>query len=111
MDDWKKSGKITAQARDYARTICREGIPYLELANKIEAKIIELGGKPHAASGALWWKKSDAHSRDFQLEDKFTEKTYFSIKLSTLKKIEKEKTSKQTLEVSFHSFLYIHTLS
>ena len=46
MDDWKKSGQVTAKARDYARSICKENILYIELANKIEAKIIELGARP-----------------------------------------------------------------
>ncbi len=46
MEDWKKSGQITAKARDFAKSICKEGVLYLEIARKIEAKIIELGGKP-----------------------------------------------------------------
>lgn len=41
-----KAGKITSQVKAYARTIVKKGIPLLEIAEKIESKIIELGGKP-----------------------------------------------------------------
>ena len=40
------AGEITSQVKKYARTIVKKGIPLLELAEKIEKKIIELGGKP-----------------------------------------------------------------
>ena len=46
MEDWKKSGQITAKARDFARSLCKEGALYLDIAQKVEKKIIELGGKP-----------------------------------------------------------------
>jgi methionyl aminopeptidase len=45
-DDLIKAGKIAAQARTYALSIAKKGISLLELANKIEEKIAELGGKP-----------------------------------------------------------------
>lgn len=41
-----KAGKIASEVRNYARTITKEGIPLLEIAEKIEARIAELGGKP-----------------------------------------------------------------
>jgi len=50
----------------------------------------DIDGKRHAFSGALWYKKGDVGSNGFLMEDKFTEKDFFSVKLSILKKIEKE---------------------
>ena len=41
-----KAGKIVSQVRDYARTIIKPNVPLLEIAEKIESKIVELGGKP-----------------------------------------------------------------
>lgn len=41
-----KAGKIASQVKTYAKTLVKPGIPVLEIAEKIEAKIIELGGKP-----------------------------------------------------------------
>lgn len=41
-----RAGKIASQVRDYAKEIVKPGIPLLELAEKIEARIEELGGKP-----------------------------------------------------------------
>ena len=46
VEDFRKSGKISAQIREYAKSICKEGILHRELADKVEAKIRELGGKP-----------------------------------------------------------------
>src|SRR3989304_3159521 len=40
-----KAGKIASETKKYARVIAKKGMPLLELAEKIEAKIIELGGK------------------------------------------------------------------
>jgi len=44
--DYNKAGEIAKQARDFARTLIKENVSYLEIAEKIESKIIELGGKP-----------------------------------------------------------------
>ncbi|MBI2110021.1 type II methionyl aminopeptidase [Candidatus Woesearchaeota archaeon] len=44
-EDWIKAGEIASKAREYGKSICKEGITYLELATKIETKIVELGGK------------------------------------------------------------------
>jgi methionyl aminopeptidase len=40
-----QAGKISEQAKDYAREIVKKGVPLLEIAEKIEGKILELGGK------------------------------------------------------------------
>ena len=41
-----KAGKIASQVREYAKTIIKKGMPLLDIAEKIENKIEELGGKP-----------------------------------------------------------------
>ncbi|MEK6827639.1 MAG: type II methionyl aminopeptidase [Nanoarchaeota archaeon] len=41
-----KAGEIGKKVKEYARSIVKKGILLLELAEKIESKIIELGGKP-----------------------------------------------------------------
>lgn len=41
-----KAGKISSEVKKYARTIIKKGMPLLEIAEKIEEKIISLGGKP-----------------------------------------------------------------
>ena len=41
-----KSGEVAAEALDYAKRIVKEGILVVELAEKIENKISELGAKP-----------------------------------------------------------------
>lgn len=51
------------------------------------------GGKRHARSGGLWWKKGDASTVDFLFEDKFTEKEYYSVTTLVIQKIEKESMS------------------
>lgn len=40
------AGKIASEAVKYARAIIKKDMPLLEIAEKIEGKIIELGGKP-----------------------------------------------------------------
>lgn len=45
LEKWRGSGKIAAKAMKYARSIVKEGMPLLEIAEKIESKIVELGGK------------------------------------------------------------------
>ena len=49
MNDFNKyikAGKIASETVKYARTIIKPGMPLLEIAEKIEAKILELGAKP-----------------------------------------------------------------
>lgn len=41
-----QAGKIAKQVRIFCKTIVKLDVPLLEIAEKIEAKIIELGGKP-----------------------------------------------------------------
>jgi len=41
-----KAGEIASQVKEYAKTIIKKNRPLLEIAEKIENKIIELGGKP-----------------------------------------------------------------
>ena len=45
-EDFRKSGKIAAQIREFAKSICNEGALYREIADKVEAKTKELNGKP-----------------------------------------------------------------
>ena len=42
----KKSGKIASEALQYAKTLIKPGASLLEVTNKIEDKIKELGGEP-----------------------------------------------------------------
>ena len=46
IDNLRKAGKFAAEAIRYAKTIIRKGVLLVDIAEKIEAKIIELGGKP-----------------------------------------------------------------
>jgi len=41
-----QAGKIASEVRAYAKSIVKKDKPLLEIANEIEEKIIELGGKP-----------------------------------------------------------------
>ena len=41
-----KAGEIAIEVKKYAREFIKKDILLLEIADKIEAKIIELGGKP-----------------------------------------------------------------
>ncbi|MBW6442241.1 type II methionyl aminopeptidase [Patescibacteria group bacterium] len=41
-----KAGKIASEVRDYARGIIKKDTPLIEIVEKIESKIFELGGKP-----------------------------------------------------------------
>lgn len=42
----KRAGEIAQKLKVYAKEIAKPGIPLLEIANKIDEKILELGGKP-----------------------------------------------------------------
>lgn len=46
IQKYKQAGKIASEAVKYAKTLIKPGMKLLEIADKIEAKIIELGGKP-----------------------------------------------------------------
>ena len=41
-----KAGSIAKQVKQFAREIIKPKIPLIEIANKIDEKILELGGKP-----------------------------------------------------------------
>ena len=44
-DDWIKAGKIAAEALWYGKTLIKPGVSLLEVSDKVEQKIAELGGK------------------------------------------------------------------
>jgi methionyl aminopeptidase len=44
-DCYKRAGKIVAEARDYGKTLIKSGVSYLEVADKIESKILEKGAE------------------------------------------------------------------
>lgn len=44
-EDWIVAGRITAQAREFSRELIKPGVKLIDAAEKIEAKIIELGGE------------------------------------------------------------------
>ncbi len=46
IETLKKAGHIASQVVSYAKSIIKPGMPLLEIAEKIEAKIHELGAKP-----------------------------------------------------------------
>ena len=46
MNDWFKAGKIAAEAREYAVSICKPGKTYTEVVDKTEESIIKKGGFP-----------------------------------------------------------------
>lgn len=46
LEKLKKAGKIVREAKIFARALIKKDMPLLEIAEKIEAKIEELGGKP-----------------------------------------------------------------
>ena len=46
IEKLKKAGAIARQVINYAKSFIKKDTPLLEIAEKIEAKIVELGGKP-----------------------------------------------------------------
>jgi len=46
IERYKKAGEIEKQVIEYARNLVKPGMPLLEIAEKIEAKIVELEAKP-----------------------------------------------------------------
>lgn len=46
IEKLKKAGEIARKIKEFAKEIIRPQMPLLEIANKIDAKIFELGGKP-----------------------------------------------------------------
>ena len=45
-EDWLKAGKIAAEALEYGRKLIKKGASVLDVCDKIDARIIELGAKP-----------------------------------------------------------------
>ena len=46
IENYRRAGKISKEVSIYARLIIKKGIKLLDIAEKIENKIIELGGRP-----------------------------------------------------------------
>jgi methionyl aminopeptidase len=45
LDNYRKSGKIASEVREWSKSLIKEGAGILDIANSIELKIIELGGE------------------------------------------------------------------
>nr|MCK4930102.1 M24 family metallopeptidase [Nanoarchaeota archaeon] len=45
FDAYVKAGRIAAQARDYGKSLIKIGASLLEVTEKIEKRILELGGE------------------------------------------------------------------
>jgi len=46
MENWIKAGEIASKVRRYGKNLIKPGVSFLDVANKVELKISELGGKP-----------------------------------------------------------------
>ena len=46
IEKWRKAGKIAKEALEYGASLVKNGAKIREVCDKIDAKIIELGGKP-----------------------------------------------------------------
>ncbi len=46
LKNYKRAGQIAAEVKEYARQLIKPNMPLLEIAEKIEDKILKLGGKP-----------------------------------------------------------------
>ena len=46
IEDWKKAGRLTAEAREFGKTLVKTGASLLKVTEKIEKEIYNLGGKP-----------------------------------------------------------------
>jgi len=46
LEDWRKACKMSAQAREYGLKLIKKGSSLLEVSDKIEKKIFDLGGRP-----------------------------------------------------------------
>ncbi len=45
-EDLIKAGEIARKAREYTKEISKENVKFIDIVEKVESKIIELGGKP-----------------------------------------------------------------
>lgn len=50
----------------------------------------EFGGRIQVASGALWGAKGDVRTEEYLIENKFTDKDYYILKVATWNKIKRE---------------------
>lgn len=46
LNNWRKAGKIAAEALEYGRTLIKKNATLLEVSDLVEKKIFDLGGKP-----------------------------------------------------------------
>src|SRR3989338_1168858 len=46
LEKWKKAGRLAAECLEYGRGLVKEGASLIEVSDKVEQKIFELGGKP-----------------------------------------------------------------
>ena len=46
MEDWKKAGKIARESLLYGKELIKVDASVLEVVEKVEKKIFDLGGKP-----------------------------------------------------------------
>ncbi|MBD3319186.1 type II methionyl aminopeptidase [Candidatus Woesearchaeota archaeon] len=46
IDTWRKAARIAAQVLDYGKGLVKNGASYLEVSDKIDQKIYDLGAKP-----------------------------------------------------------------
>lgn len=46
LEKWRKASRIAAEALDYGKSLIKKGNTVLEVAEKVEEKIRQLGGKP-----------------------------------------------------------------
>jgi methionyl aminopeptidase len=46
VDSYRKSGEIAKQVKEFAKSLIKPGVKLIDVANKIDAKIFELGGIP-----------------------------------------------------------------
>jgi hypothetical protein len=67
-------------------------------AKQEERTAKEFGGRTQVASGALWGAKGDVRTDEFLIENKFTDKDYYTFHLKTWEKI-REEAIKDSLKV------------
>lgn len=46
LANWRKAGKVAAQALQYGKTLIKPGASMREVCDKVDAKVIELGARP-----------------------------------------------------------------
>jgi len=46
IEKWRKASRIAAEALDYGKSLIKKDASYMEITEKIEKKIFDLGGKP-----------------------------------------------------------------